>query len=169
MALKPVRHFLEVVDVNGDHSLVSYPTTADDATTTLANLETASTNFAAAVAACTNSLVVKRSFSMLLDEAHLVVGSSPPNNAIWPSVTDGARLTFKNNKGERFSLTIPAPLATDFGAGSNVVDSTDPNIDALITLLQVQAMNPNGTAYNLYDGGAKTGKRARRRRNNLVP
>jgi hypothetical protein len=168
MANYPARYTIEVVDVNGDVAITTMPTLHGDANT-VAQMATESGLFNTALAATTNSKVIKRSVTILFDEAQLVVGSSPPNNAEYSSVTDGARLQFSNNLGERYSMTVPAPLESDFGTSSNVVNSADTNVAALISFIISHATNQAGTLFNLYKGGIKVGRRARRRRSSLVP
>src|ERR1041384_4194978 len=48
-----------------------------------------------------------------------------------------------NGNGERGSLTIPAPLESVFGAASNVVDSTNANVAALIALIEADMVGPS--------------------------
>lgn len=168
MATFHAYYTIEIVDVNGDVATTRMPFQAVDAGT-VAGLHTGATNFGAALLACSNGKGIKTSMTILYDEAQLIVGTTPPTNAEYSSVTDGARLQFSNNTGERSSLTIPAPLESDFGAASNVVDPTDANVAALIAFWQANAADPAGVHYNLYKGGIKVGRRARSRRSSLVP
>lgn len=168
MANYIAHHVFEYVDVNGDTAVVRVPQQMPDSRT-LAIAATANAAIGSAITACTNAKNIKRSFTVLLDEAQLIVGTTPPTNAEYSSVTDGAKLQFSNNLGDRYSLTVPAPLESDFGASSNVVDSTNANVAALITTITADATTSSGAALNLYKGGIKVGKRARRRRSSLVP
>lgn len=168
MANFNAKYTVEIVDVNGDHSITTMPVLHAD-TTTVAQMQTDSAGFGGAVIACSNGKVIKRSVTLLFDEAQLIVGTTPPTDAEYSSVTDGARLQFSNAEGQRYSLTVPAPLETDFGAASNVVDSTDTNVAALIAFIVAHATSPANFLFNLYKGGVKVGKGARRRRSSLVP
>jgi hypothetical protein len=76
-------------------------------------------------------------------------------------VTDGAKLSFSGASGESRSITIPAPLLSDFLTGTNTVNPGDANISALIA--QVEGMNDEGLTVNLYEGGVKVGRHSRRR------
>lgn len=158
----------EFVDINGDTANVRVPFFTGDART-VAQMATTANAIGAALDACTNAKAVRVGFSFLIVEAQLIVGTTPPNNAEYSSVTDGARLQFANGVGSRTSLTVPAPLESDFGASSNVVDSTNANVAALIAEIQIAASDKGGNVFNLYKGGIKVGRRARRRRSSLVP
>jgi len=158
----------EYVDINGDTALMRIPTLQID-TRTLAQLATTSNTLGAAINLVTNGKAIKTGFSFEVVTAQYVVGASPPNNAEYSSVTDGARLQFSNALRERMSMTIPAPLEHVFGALSNIVDSTQTDVAALIALIAADAVGASGTAFNLYEGGVKTGRGARRRRSSLVP
>lgn len=168
MASFDAHYTLEYVDVNGDTATVRMPFQAGDAGT-IAGIHTNGSALQAVVDACTNAKNISLSVTVLFNKAHLIVGTTPPNDAEYSSVTDGARLQFGNSLGERNSVTIPAPLESDFGASSNVVDSTDANVAALIAFWQANAANPSNTLFNLYSGGIKVGRRARIRRSSLVP
>jgi hypothetical protein len=168
MAKFAVRLYFQVTDINGDVADVSVPTFVPD-TNTIANLQATAATLAGDISSLTNGKITKQSFSVLLDEAQYVVGSAPPNNAEYSSVTDGAKLSFGNAAGERTSLTIPAPIEAMFGANSNVVDTTSALVGALITSMETIPVSPSSTAYNLYKGGVKTGRGSRRRATRLIP
>lgn len=168
MANYPAEYLFTIVDVNGDQANVRIHTLQAD-TRTFAQMVTTTNTLATALIACSNGKIIRQGFSVLVNEAQLIVGTTPPTDAEYSSVTDGARLQFANALGERGSLTIPAPLEADFGAASNVVDPTNANVAALIALLQTDMVGDSGTALNLYKGGIKVGRRARRRRSSLVP
>ena len=169
MANYTVEQTFEIVDVNGDTANVRVPSLQAD-TRTIAQAQTTNAAIAAALIACSNGKIIRRGYSVQFDEAQFIVGTTPPTNAEYSSVTDGARLQFANALGERMSLTVPAPLEADFGTSSNVVDSTDVNVAALIALITGgAATGKSGTAFNLYKGGIKTGRGARRRRTSLIP
>jgi hypothetical protein len=159
----------EIVDINGDHAECSMPISlAHDATTdTVTGLLG---TFAGLVAAATNGKIIKQSYSVLFSKAQLIVGTAPPNNAEYSSVTDGARMQFANTDGSRGALTIPAPLEALFGVSSNVIDSTQAQVAPLIAFYVANAhATASGPLLNLYKGGVKTGKGTRRRRSALVP
>ena len=168
MANYRTQYDFEVVDVNGDTANIRIQTLQPD-TRTFAQMVTTTGALATAIIACSNGKIIRQGFSVLVNEAQFLVGTSPPTNAEYSSVTDGARLQFANSLGERGSITVPAPLETDFGSASNVVDSLDTNVAALIALLQASMVGASGTALNLYKGGIKVGRRARVRRSALVP
>ena len=159
---------VEIVDINGDHAVMRIPTLQID-TRTLAQLATTSGALGTAIVALTNGKVVKTGFSFDIVTAQYLVGATPPFNAEYSSVTDGARMQFSNALRERMSATVPAPLEHVFGANSNIVDSTQADVAAFIALIAADATGASGTAFNLYEGGVKTGKGARRRRTALIP
>jgi hypothetical protein len=163
-----LEYVFEFVDVNGDTANVRIPSNQGDART-IAQLATTAGALGAAITACSNAKGIRTGVNILFTEAQLIVGTAPPTNAEYSSVTDGARLQFANGVGSRAAITIPAPLEADFGSSSNVVDSTNANIAALITAYAADASDKGGVAFNLYKGGIKVGKRARRRRSSLVP
>src|SRR5215469_7423389 len=129
MANYKTRYFIQVTDINGDVAEVSVPSFNGD-TATLAQFATNMASLEPLVAAVTNGKITKQGFSVLLNEAQYLVGTTPPNNAEYSSVTDGARLQFSNALGERTAVTIPAPLEAVFGANSNIVDSTQTDVAA---------------------------------------
>jgi hypothetical protein len=158
----------EIVDVNGDHAVMRIPTLQID-TRTLAQLATTSSAIGATIVAMTNGKVVKTGITFDFVTAQFLVGTAPPTNAEYSSVTDGARLQFSNSLRERLSSTVPAPREALFGAASNVVDSTQADVAAFIAEIAAAATGASGTAFNLYEGGVKTGRGARRRRTSLIP
>jgi hypothetical protein len=168
MANYNIRLFVQVTDINGDVAEVSAPAREAD-TTTLAALATAVGGLASAVAQASNGKVTRQGFHVLVNEAQYLVGTAPPNNAEYSSVTDGAKFNFADGAGERSSMKIPAPLEALFGVNSNVIDSTQTNSLAVINWFTANASSTSGTAFNLYKGGAKTGKGTRRRATKLIP
>lgn len=158
----------QVTDFNGDVATVRFPVISSG-TATIANLVTNAGTLETALAAATNGKVTRQGFSVLFNEAQYLVGTAPPNNAEYSSVTDGARLQFADGGGERMSVTIPAPLEALFGANSNVVDSTQTDVAAIIAAVASICNSLSGSFFNLYKGGIKVGKRARRRRSPLIP
>jgi len=168
MAKYPGRLQFQITDINGDVALCSIPFYVAD-TTTLADLAADLAIFEPLVAALTNGKVTRQSVSMLVNEAQFLVGTAPPNNAEYSSVTDGARLNFADGSGERMSVTIPAPIEAAFGASSNVVDSTQANVAAFIAAVEANTNTRGGSSFNLYKGGSKVGRGTRRRATRLVP
>lgn len=159
----------QVTDVNGDVATVRFPSNGPD-TLTLAVLATDLATLATDLSAATNGKITRQGLSVRFSESAMVVGTSPPTNAEYSSVTDGARMQFATADGQRTSLTIPAPIEALFGASSNVVDSTNAHASALIADVATNCVPPSGSGtYNLYKGGIKVGKRARLRRSSLVP
>jgi len=154
-------HHVQITDVNGDTATVTVRRTYTD-TTTLAILATNNAALASAIAACTNGKVTQQSATGLFDKGQISAGTAPPPaSAVYPSVTDGARLNFSGAAGESRALTIPAPLLSDFLSGTNTVNPADANVAALITL--IEGWNDEGLTVNLYEGGVKVGRHARRR------
>lgn len=158
----------QVVDFNGDTALVRFPQFLTD-THTLANVAANVATLEALVAAATNGKVIRQSMSFLVNEAQYIVGTAPPNNAEYSSVTDGAHFSFADGSGNKTAVTIPAPLEAMFGANSNVIDSTQTQAAALIAGVATTTQSPANTAYNLYKGGVKTGRHSRKRVTRLIP
>jgi len=159
----------QVTDINGDTATLRIPVPLPD-TTTIANLATELGVFEPLIAALTNGKITRQGFSVLVNEAQFLVGTTPPVDAEYSSVTDGAKLQFASGNGDRASVTIPAPIEAMFGANSNVVDSTQTDTAAFIAQYKTSAgTEPGPTVLNLYKGGIKVGKRARRRRSALIP
>lgn len=168
MAHYKARYVIQVTDVNGDTAIVSFPAFPLD-TVTLAAAATVMATLEADVAALTNGKVTRQGLQVLFSEAQYLVGSSPPTNAEYSSVTDGAHLAFADGLGERMSVTIPAPLEAVFGASSNVVNPTYGAIATLISDVAASCGSPSGGQYNLYKGGIKVGRHSRRRVSRLIP
>lgn len=161
MATYTVYYDIQVTDAFGDTANVRLQTTTVDTATIAARVTDAQT-LASDIAACTNGKVTSIGFSVLVSKAQISAGTAPPPaNATYPSVTDGARLSFANSAGERRSITIPAPLLSDFKTNSNTVNPDDANVSALIS--QVEAFFDLDGATNLYEGGVKVSHHARRR------
>lgn len=158
-------HFqVQIADVDGDVATVTYRQLQPDSAT-IANLKTIADGFNTAIAGATNGKITRESASVLFLEAQIVPGTTPPTDATYPSVTDGARLNFSNSGGAAQHLTIPAPTETTFLAPPQR-DLVDPAGDAapLIAFLKAHMTDVGGTLLNLYQGGIKVGRRARRRR-----
>lgn len=162
MATYDVTFEVQLTDVNGNSALTELVLYGEADTTTLASWATAVASYAALIAACTNAKVTRTGIGVLFTKAQISSGTAPPPaNATYPSVTDGARLNFGSSTGIRRALTIPAPLLTDFKTGQNVVNPADANIAPLIASVTSLGTAPYQT--NLYEGGAKVGRSARRR------
>lgn len=159
---------LQVVDFNGDTAVVSFPQFLTD-THTIANVATNVAALATVVAAATNGKIIRQSFSFLINVAQYLVGTTPPTNAEYSSVTDGAHFSFGDGAGNRMSCTIPAPLEAMFGASSNVIDPLQTQAAALIAAVAADCQSPANTAYNLYKGGVKVGRHSRKRVTPLIP
>jgi hypothetical protein len=168
MASYNLKYKIQVTDINGDVAEVTFPDHLID-TTTMATLAAAMANLVAALAPATNGKVTRQSVSILFNEAQFLVGTAPPTNAEYSSVTDGARFQFADGAGERSAVTVPAPIEALFGGNSNVVDSTQAQAAALITEFETQCHSSSGVLFNLYKGGAKTGRHSRRRVTRLIP
>jgi hypothetical protein len=168
MASYGIRLEFQVTDINGNVAQTSFPLYLTD-THTLANIATVIATLEADLAALTNGKVTKQGFSVFVNEAQYLVGTAPPNNAEYSSVTDGAKLSFANGNGQRMSVTIPAPIEAVFGATSNVVDSTVTAVATFITDVEANCNAIGGAQFNLYKGGVKVGRHSRKRVSKLVP
>lgn len=161
MANYTLEFSFQFTDVNGDSAVTRIQQVVAD-TQTLAVLNTTSTNLAAALSACTNAKLTARTTTVIQDRAQISAATAPPPaSATYPSVTDGAQLNFANAAGEKRKLTVPAPLLSDFITHSNVVNASDTNIAALITV--VEGVVDFDGATNIYEGGIKVAHHARRR------
>jgi hypothetical protein len=168
MARYKLKYTVQVTDINGDVANVDVTSSIGD-TVTVAGLATIMAGIVSPIAAATNGKVTRQSVTILFNQAQYLVGTTPPNNAEYSSVTDGARFQFADGAGERTSITIPAPLEAMFGSNSNVIDSTQTQAAGVITMMEANAGDLAGTLFNLYKGGAKVGRGVRRRRSLLVP
>ena len=99
----------DVVDVAGQVARVSYRSLQVDSVT-LAAKATEVATFGADIGAASNGKVIRTGFTVLTLEAHVVPGSPPPTDAVYPSVTDGARIRIANGAGSVGGLTVPAPI-----------------------------------------------------------
>lgn len=161
MASYNAYYVVQITDVNGDSALVRLESLVSD-TTTIAAIATQCAAAATALAAASNGKVTSQSFDIGFVKAQISAGTAPPpTNATYPSVTDGAKLSFINSAGGRRSVTVPAPLLTDFKTGSNTVNPADTNMAALIAYIEGLAAIDGST--NLYDGGVKVAHHARKR------
>lgn len=168
MARFNMRYLIQVTDILGDVAEVSVPVNNPD-TTTVAMLATNAGAVATAVAQATNGKVTRQSVRILFNEAQYLVGTAPPTDAEYSSVTDGARFNFATGAGNRSALTIPAPIEALFGANSNVIDSTQANAAAVIAMFATDSSDETGVQFNLYKGGKKVGHGTRRRATKLIP
>lgn len=164
MANLNVTFHQEIADVDGNVAVASARRTLAD-TSTLAVIVASLNDFGAALGAATNGKVVRASFTVQVLEAQLIPGTPPPVDALYPSVTDGARLNFSNSDGATGHITIPAPTASTFLPPPQR-DIVDPAGDAaaLIAWMQTNNDDSGGTHLNLYQGGTKVGRGARKRR-----
>lgn len=162
MATADFTYSWQFTDVNGNSAITDLVLEGESDAGTVAASRTLLNTVGALLAACTNAKITRQSFSVLDMKAQISAGTAPPPaSAIYPSVTDGARLQFGSSSGARRALTIPAPLLSDFKTNSNVVNPADTNVSALIAEIVTLGVPPNQT--NLYEGGSKVGQSARRR------
>jgi len=168
MASYVLHYNIQITDINGNVSTVRIPSFTSDATT-IAATATLMATWVTDLAALTNGKITRQSLTILYSEAQYLVGSTPPNSAQYDSVTDGAKLNFATGAGARTAVTVPAPLLHVFGANSTVVDSTQADVAQFITDFEAHAFAPTNVAYNLYKGGEKVGRGARKRQTNLIP
>lgn len=161
MASYEVYYDMQVTDVNGDTAMVRLRSLYPD-TTTIAGLATTAATNVGVVAACTNGKVTSSGISILFNKAQISSATAPPPaSAVYPSVTDGARLSFSNSNGLSRVVVIPAPLLSDFITGTNTVNPGDTNVSALIG--QVEALADLDGSTNLFEGGVKVGRHSRKR------
>lgn len=160
---------LQVVDINGDTAAVTFNSVAPDSFT-VAEAVTEVNDFATLIAAVTNGKVIRQRFGILADEAQLLVGTTPPNEAEYSKVETGARIQFSNSDGARASLTVPAPILAVFSAAgnANTVNPTQAGMANLITFLKLNMLDDGGTPLNLYQGGVRVSRHARRRPNRRI-
>lgn len=148
-------------DVNGDTAQMRVRNVQPD-TATIANLVTLANGLGAVIDPCTNAKNTRVGVGITVLEAQISAATAPPPaSATYPSVTDGAKMTFDNSNGGRRVVVVPAPVLTDFITGTNTVNPADGNISALIAFIEGLADLPGTT--NLYAGGVKVGRHARRR------
>lgn len=150
-----------LTDVNGDTAQTRVRGVLAD-TATVAAIATQVGTLGAEIAACSNAKVTSERFGIIISRAHISAGTAPPPaDAVYPSVTDGARLSFNSTGGAARTLTIPAPRESDFISGETTVNPSDTNVAALIADL-ITIADVGGTP-NLYQGGVKVARHARRR------
>lgn len=151
----------QITDVNGDSANMRISSITPD-TTTVASLVTNSGTINALIAPLTNGKVTSRTITLEVDKAQISAATAPPpTDATYPSVTDGARMSFSNAAGARRTIVVPAPVESDFKTDSNVVNPSDTNVAAFIA--EIVALGNLGGATNLYEGGVKVGRHSRRR------
>jgi hypothetical protein len=135
--------------------------------TTLSAIQTISTGFLTALGApgaVTNAKVTSTGVHVLFEKAS-PVGAV---DAEFSSVTDGARIALLNTAGGHGSFTIPAPVVGVFGAAPNedVVDITGAAAP-VIAYFEANAQ-ASGSPLNVFNGGVKVGRHARRRAQHKV-
>ena len=162
-----VYYNIEVGDANGDIAVMRIPSVVlNDADPVSAYVTTATTISAAlgAPGVITNGKVIRRGFSVLIDEAQLA-GGVAAIDAEFPSAADKATLSFANASGSRLQVSIPAPVEGIFHAVP-ADDTVDPGsaVAAFITAIEAQANDIGGHPLNLYAGGVRRKSRARRRK-----
>lgn len=162
MANLATRLAVQFTDVNGDEATTTFDLGDVVDTTTMATISGQATTLAGLLQAASNAKVTQISWSVIVSRAQISTATAPPPASdTYPSVTDGARLQFADTAGIRRFLQIPAPLLSDFRSGSNIVDPDNANVSPIITWVTANGAGPENT--NLYEGGAKVGRRARRR------
>lgn len=161
-------YHLQLTDANGNRASMTVPGGMVSDATTLAQLATDMAGLITALGVpgtITNAKVTSQSASFLISKAN-------PGGAIdaeYSGVEDGARMNFLNSVGGKGILTVPAPVAAVFATVPNedTVDTGGP-VAALITWYEAHAIG-NGSALNVYNGGVKVGRHARRRAQHRVP
>lgn len=154
-------YVVQLTDVNGDSATATIDVEYADSIT-LSSIASTTAAVAGYFAACSNAKVTAQGFRVGFVKAQISAATAPPPaNAVYPSVTDGAQLTFADSAGNKRKVTIPAPLLTDFKTNSNVVNPVDTNIAALIA--GIETLPELGGTPNVYEGGIKTAHHARKR------
>lgn len=164
MATYLFHYEVEIGDVDGNVANTSLRAAVVD-TVTVAQLATEVATFAADVQAASNGKVIRQGVSILFNEAQILPGATPPTDAVYPTVTDGARLNFSNGGGVTAHMTVPAPTEATFlpAPQRNYVDPAG-DASALIAFVKAHATDIAGTPLNLYQGGIKVGRGAPKRR-----
>lgn len=158
---------LGLTDANGDRATMSFDSGIYPDTTTLATAATFVSSLLTALGApgtITNAKVTSARFGFLYEKAN----PSGAVDAEYGSVTDGARLNFLNSAGGRGSTVIPAPISGIFAAAP-MESTVDPAsaVAAFITWYEAHVAG-NGQLLNVYNGGVKVGRHARRRAQHRV-
>lgn len=161
MATYLATYNIQVTDVNGDTATMRVTEARAD-TALVSAIATQTAALAALVAAATNGKITSQGYTLEFVKAQISAGTAPPPaSAIYPSVTDGARLEFNNSAGEKRVVVIPAPLLSDFKTNSNTVNPADTNMAALISF--IEGITDLDGSTNLYQGGVKVAHHARKR------
>jgi len=161
MANYPGALVFQITDVNGDTAEMAITSLFAD-TATIATITTLIGAVGALIVPVTNGKVTSTGARWGVTKAQISTATAPPPaNATYPSVTDGAALSFRNSAGGARRVVIPAPLLTDFIAGTNTVNPAQADMAALIA--ELEALSDLDGATNLYEGGVKTGRHSRRR------
>ncbi len=161
MASYEIYYEYQITDINGDSAQTRMVSVNAD-TATLAGLATTAAATGALIAPLTNGKITSTGIHVVLTRAQISAGTAPPPADLkYPSVTDGARLAFGSTAGPARSVTIPAPVEAVFKTGTLTVNPAQSDVAAFIT--QMEAFTGVGGAANLYEGGVKTGRHARRR------
>ena len=168
MAVYEWTYHLQLTDANGNRAQMSVPGGTVSDATTMAQLATDMASLITALGApgtITNAKVTSQTVSFLISKAN-------PTGAVdaeYSGVEDGARMNFLNSVGGKGILTVPAPIAAVFASVPNedTVDTGGP-VAPLITWYEAHAQG-NGAALNIYNGGVKIGRHARRRAQHRVP
>lgn len=148
-------------DINGDTARTQVASVNAD-TATLAGINTTAQTLASDLQACSNAKVTAIGMHVTFTKAQISAATAPPPaSATYPSVTDGAKLSFAASSGSRRQVTVPAPLLSDFKTDTNTVNPDDANVSTLIA--DIEAFSDLSGATNLYEGGVKVGRHSRRR------
>jgi len=161
MASFVYEYTFQITDVNGDSAQMRIKSFAPD-TTTIASLVTNSSTLNGLIAPLTNGKVTARGVTLTVDKAQISSATAPPPaDAVYPSVTDGARMNFSNNIGARRVVVVPAPVESVFKTDTNTVNPDQSDVAAFIA--EIIALGEDPAATNLYEGGVKIGRHARKR------
>jgi hypothetical protein len=159
-AFKTTYHFT-LRDVDGNSSTSSLSNDALPDVTTLAAAKAVSDAINGVLAPITNAKVVRRSLTVIFDEAQ-GVGA----DAEFPLVSQKAVLHFSNAAGSNASFSIPAPKEADFRAppSDDIIDPTNGAVAAFIAEYEGDAKDAGANLLNLFQGGALSSRRRSRRR-----
>jgi len=87
------------------------------------------------------------------------IGATTPSGAQYRLCQDVALLNFQTTPGTSIQVVIPAPKASVFGPNSTIVDSTDPDVAAVIAGVIGVLTDQLGNPATAYAGGSKASRR----------
>ncbi len=88
-----------------------------------------------------------------------IVGTTTPAGSLYPYVQDIAQFVFVTAALTQVALTVPAPVASMFGAGGQTVDPTDALAAAIIAAAIGNLSDINGSPVTGFLSGTKSSRR----------